>query len=280
MSNGRLILCATPIGNLEDLSQRAVRTLSEASVIACEDTRRTRKLLSHLGISAPELVVYNEGNERRRAEQMIERITRGEAVVLVSDAGMPGLSDPGYRLVVGCANRGVEIDVIPGPNAAVSALAISGLPPGRFVFEGFLPRKSSERLRHIESLRSEERTLILYESPHRIEACLGDLSEGLGDRQAVLVRELTKLHQEVRRGTLSELARGAVDDPVRGEVVLVVQGAVGRARPHTDRAELARRASELMDAGAQRSEAMKIVARDAGVRKREVFDALLEVQRD
>ena len=280
MSSGRLILCATPIGNLEDLSQRAIRTLSEASVIACEDTRRTRKLLSHLGISAPELVVYNEGNERRRADQMIERITRGEAVVLVSDAGMPGLSDPGYRLVVGCANRGVEIDVIPGPNAAVSALAISGLPPGRFVFEGFLPRKSSERIRHIESLRSEERTLILYESPHRIEACLGDLSEVLGDRQAALVRELTKLHQEVRRGTLSELAQGAVDDPVRGEVVLVVQGAVGRARPHTDRAELARRASELMDAGAQRSEAMKIVARDAGVRKREVFDALLEVQRD
>lgn len=280
MSSGRLILCATPIGNLEDLSQRAIRTLAEASVIACEDTRRTRKLLSHLGISAPELVVYNEGNERRRADQMIERITRGEAVVLVSDAGMPGLSDPGYRLVVGCANRGVEIDVIPGPNAAVSALAISGLPPGRFVFEGFLPRKSSERLRHIESLRSEERTLILYESPHRIEACLEDLSEVLGDRQAALVRELTKLHQEVRRGTLSELARGAVDDPVRGEVVLVIQGAVGSARPHMDRAELARRASELMDAGAQRSEAMKIVARDAGVRKREVFDALLEVQRD
>lgn len=280
MSNGRLILCATPIGNLEDISQRAVRTLSEASVIACEDTRRTRKLLTHLGISAPDLVVYNEGNEKRRAEQMIGRITRGETVVLVSDAGMPGLSDPGYRLVAGCARLGVEIDVIPGPNAAVSALAISGLPPGRFVFEGFLPRKSSERTRHIESLRSEERTLILYESPHRIEACLADLAAVLGDRPAALVRELTKLYQEVRRGTLDELARGAGEDPVRGEVVLVIQGAVGQARPEPEKAELAKRARELMDAGAERSEAMKIVARDAGVRKREVFDALLEVQRD
>lgn len=275
-----MILCATPIGNLEDMSQRAIRTLSEASVVACEDTRRTRKLLTHLGISTPDMVVYNEGNERRRAEQMIGRITRGETVVLVSDAGMPGLSDPGYRLVAGCARLGVEIDVIPGPNAAVSALAISGLPPGRFVFEGFLPRRSSERVRHIESLRSEERTMILYESPHRIEASLVDLAAVLGDRQAALARELTKLHQEVRRGTLTELARGAAEDPVRGEVVLVIQGAVGQARPELEKAELAKRARELMDAGAERSEAMKIVARDAGVRKREVFDALLEVQRD
>lgn len=276
MANGRLTLCATPIGNLEDISERATRVLAQASVIACEDTRRTRKLLTHLGISAPELVVYNEGNESRRSKDLVGRITSGESIVLVSDAGMPGLSDPGFRLVQACAEAGLDVDVIPGPNAAVTALVLSGLPPGRFVFEGFLPRKPGERRKHIEGLLTEARTIVLYESPHRVEMTLQDLADILGRRKAVLARELTKMHQEVRRGSLDELAAGARTEPVRGEVVIVVQGAVGDARFDVDRAQLARRARELMEAGADRSRALKLVARDAGVPKREVFDALLE----
>lgn len=276
MSSGRLVLCATPIGNLEDLSERVVRTLRDARLIACEDTRRTRKLLSHLGLSAPRLVVYNEANEQRAAENLLAVMKGGGSVVLVSDAGMPGLSDPGYRLVAACATEGIEVDVIPGPNAALSALVISGLPPARFVFEGFLPRRSSERIRHLEELRLEERTLVFYESPHRVAAALADMEQVLGERRAVLARELTKMHQEVRRGTLGELVRGCESDPVRGEIVIVIEGATAAVKADVGRDELARRARELMDAGVERSGAMKIVARDAGVSKRDVFDALLD----
>ncbi|MGI8775718.1 MAG: 16S rRNA (cytidine(1402)-2'-O)-methyltransferase [Actinomycetota bacterium] len=273
---GRLILCATPIGNLEDMSPRAVRTLEEASVLACEDTRRTRKLLSHFGISARRLVVYNEGNERRKAEELVRVVERGQTLVLVSDAGMPGLSDPGYRLVTACVERGFTVEVIPGPNAAVTALALAGIAPGRFVFEGFLPRKRSERRRHIEGLRDEQRTIVIYESPHRIEACLADLAPLLGERRAVLARELTKLHEEVRRGTLDELLVQVREDPPRGEIVVVVEGATGGHRAPPGPSELADEAERLMGEGIKRSEAMARVAKERGVAKREVFDALLE----
>jgi 16S rRNA (cytidine1402-2'-O)-methyltransferase len=274
--SGRLILCATPIGNLDDMSQRAVRTLSEADVIACEDTRRSRKLLTHFGVKASDLVVYNDANERRQAGRLIEHIERGRTVVLVSDAGTPGLSDPGYRLVRACAERGLEVGIIPGPNAAISALAISGLAPGRYVFEGFLARRSSERRRRAEELRDEERTLVIYESPHRIEECLTDLFEVLGPRRAALVRELTKMHEEVRRGTLPELLEGVRSDPVRGEIVLVIEGALGESREEVPAAELARRARLLMEQGMDRKEALSRVAKEAGVPRRKVFDALLE----
>jgi 16S rRNA (cytidine1402-2'-O)-methyltransferase len=189
---------------------------------------------------------------------------------------MPGLSDPGYRLVRACIEAGLPVDVIPGPNAAISALAISGLPPGRFVFEGFLPRKTSERRRHIETLREEQRTLVFYESPHRVTDALADLAAGLGERPSALVRELTKMHQEVLRGTLPELAAAAEERPPRGEIVLVVGGAVRGAREPVDPSELARRARALMDEGVERREAMAQVARKSGVPKREVFDALVE----
>jgi 16S rRNA (cytidine1402-2'-O)-methyltransferase len=272
---GRLILCATPIGNLGDMSQRAISTLSEASVIACEDTRRTRKLLTHFGIKARELMVYNDANERRQHGVLLERIRQGAMVVLVSDAGMPGLSDPGYRLVEACAGEGYEVTVVPGPNAAVSALAISGLPPARFVFEGFLPRKSSERRRRIEELKSDQRTLVLYESPHRVAATLDDLAEVLGPRRAALARELTKMYEEVRRGTLEELAKEAHGQGPRGEIVVVVEGARA-TQADIDASELAARARSLMDEGVNRKEALTRVAREAGLPRRAVFEALLE----
>lgn len=270
------MLCGTPIGNLEDISARALRALEEADVIACEDTRRTRKLLSHHGISARSLVVYNEGNERRKATELVGTIAGGKTVVLVSDAGMPGLSDPGYRLVKAAVDEGITVEVVPGPNAAVSALAVSGLPPGRFVFEGFLSKKQGERRRRIAELAEERRTIVLFESPHRIEETLSDLVAELGDRQAALARELTKIHEEVRRGTLGELLESVQSDPPRGEIVVVIAGAIHEFAHDVAPEELARRAHDLMGSGVPRSEALAKVARDLGVRKRQVFDALLK----
>jgi 16S rRNA (cytidine1402-2'-O)-methyltransferase len=273
--SGRLILCGTPIGNLGDLSRRAEDTLKEANVIACEDTRRTRKLLAHFGISPSELVVYNDANERRQGERLAERIANGSDVVLVSDAGMPGLSDPGFRLVRACLERGLPIEVVPGPSAVVTALAVSGLPPGRFVFEGFLPRKRSDRRRRLAELSAEERTLILFESPHRLEASMSDLLDAFGDRACALARELTKLHEEVRRGSLSELLAGLREEPARGEMVVVVQGAQPRPK-EVPAAELAEQARTLMASGVERRTALATVARSRGVAKKKVFDALIE----
>lgn len=277
---GKLILCGTPIGNLDDLSPRAVAVLQSADIVACEDTRRTRKLLTHYGVRARELVVYHEGNERRKAEDLARRIARGLTLVLVSDAGMPGLSDPGYRLVTACIEAGIEVEVVPGPSAAISALALSGLPPARFVFEGFLPRKSGDRRRRLAELAGEARTIVFYESPHRIEACLDDLLQCLGDRPACLARELTKLHEEVRRGSLSYLLESARADPVRGEIVVVVGGAVGVHRTEPEPSELARRAHQLMAEGVDRKQAMARVAQEAAVPRRRVFDALVENRSD
>jgi 16S rRNA (cytidine1402-2'-O)-methyltransferase len=255
---GKLVLCGTPIGNLEDLSPRAERVLREADVVACEDTRHTRKLLTHFGIRVRDLVSYNEANERRRAQDLVARVSAGEVVVVVSDAGMPGVSDPGYHVVRACIEEGLPVEVVPGPSAAVAALILSGLPPARFVFEGFLPRKASERRRHIGELAAERRTVVLYESPHRLAVC----------------RELTKMHEEVRRGPLGVLASWARDHPPRGEVVVVVGGAVHDHREAPPPPELAARARSLMAAGADRKSAMQEVARASGVPKRDVFDAL------
>ena len=273
---GRLVLCGTPIGNLDDMSPRAVAALRDADVIACEDTRRTRKLLAHFGIPARDLVVLNEQTERRRAAGVVAEIGRGRTVTLVSDAGMPGLSDPGYRLVQACIDAGLHVDVVPGPSAVVTALAVSGLAPGRFVFEGFLPRKPGDRRRRIEALRDEARTIVLFESPHRIEATLEDLRDVLGDRRVSLARELTKLYEEVLRGPLTEVAAALKEKPPRGEITLVVEGAVHEHRPEPPPEELAARARELMEAGIARKEAMAQVAEETGVSRRKVFDALVE----
>ena len=272
---GKLILVGTPIGNLEDASPRSLRTLTEADLVACEDTRRTRKLLTLTGTTVKKLVVYNETNERRKAEELVALIEKGRTIALVTDAGMPGLSDPGYRLVRGCIDHDIEVGVVPGPTASVSALAVSGLPSARFVFEGFLPRRPGDRRRRIEELSGEKRTIVLFESPHRIVACLRDLLEGLGDRPAALVRELTKIYEEAQRGTLSELLERAENEGPRGEIVVVVDGDRGAAE-EVSMEELGRRARDLMEAGVDRKEAMTKVAREAGVPKRKVFDALVE----
>ncbi len=273
---GRLVLCATPIGNLEDVSLRLLRTLAEADVVACEDPRRTKKLLTHHGVSVRSLLVYNDGNERSRAPELVERIRSGLTVALVSDAGMPGLSDPGYQLVRGCAEADLSIEVVPGPSSIVSALALSGLPPARFVFEGFLPRKEGERRRRIEELGTEKRTLVFFVPPHRAQATVEDLLEGLGDRPAALARELTKLHEEVIRGRLGELLERLRATPARGELVLVLGGAVGEHRAEPQPEELAARARALMEGGTERKEALTRVAKELGVRRRKVFDALLD----
>lgn len=273
---GRLVLCGTPIGNLDDMSPRGVAALRDADVIACEDTRRTRKLLSHFGIAAPALVVLNDQTERRKAPEVVAEIGRGRTVVLVSDAGMPGLSDPGYRLVRDCVAAGVHVDVVPGPSAVVTALALSGLPPGRFVFEGFLPRKAGDRRKRIEALVGEPRTIVLFESPHRISATLEDLREVLGDRRVSLARELTKLYEEVVRGSLSEVIAALEAKPPRGEFTVVVEGAVHDHKPEPPPEELAARARALMDEGVGRKEAMARAAEEAGVPRRKVFDALLD----
>lgn len=271
-----LVLCGTPIGNLGDMSERAIRTLAEADILACEEPNRTRKLLSHFGLPARELITYNEGNELRRAGELVQRIQAGATVALVSNAGMPLISDPGYRLVAACIQADVRVEVIPGPVAAMAALALSGLPSDRFAFEGFLPRKAGERRRRIADLAGESRTVVLYESPRRIEATLTDLTRELGARPAALVREITKIHEEARRGTLESLLEGVGADPPRGELVLVVGGARSGEGPGVSAGELATQARSLMSSGVERSDALREVARARGVPRRAVFDALLE----
>ncbi|MEY3512019.1 MAG: rRNA ((1402)-2-O)-methyltransferase [Actinomycetota bacterium] len=224
--SGRLVLVGTPIGNLGDLSPRALEALSQAAVVACEDTRRTGRLLSHFGITSPTYIVVNEHTEGDAAERVIGHVQRGDVVVLVSDAGMPGVSDPGEFLVSRAIEAGVTVEVVPGPSAVLHALVASGLTTSRFVFEGFLPRKGSGRALRLREVSEEHRTVILFEAPHRLEKTLNDLADVCGgERRIVLARELTKLHEEIWRGTVSgAIERCAEVDP-RGEYVLVLEGA-------------------------------------------------------
>jgi 16S rRNA (cytidine1402-2'-O)-methyltransferase len=224
--SGRLVLVGTPIGNLGDLSPRALEALGQAAVVACEDTRRTGRLLSHFGIASPTYIVVNEHTEGDAAERVIGHVQRGDVVVLVSDAGMPGVSDPGEFLVSRAIEAGVTVEVVPGPSAVLHALVASGLTTSRFVFEGFLPRKGSGRALRLREVSEEHRTVILFEAPHRLEKTLNDLVDVCGgERRIVLARELTKLHEEIWRGTVSgAIERCAEVDP-RGEYVLVLEGA-------------------------------------------------------
>jgi 16S rRNA (cytidine1402-2'-O)-methyltransferase len=270
---GTLWLVGTPIGNLGDVSERAGRTLAAADLIACEDPRRTRKLLSHLGVSAGRLVTLNEGNERRQVRVLLGELRAGRDVAVVSDAGMPGLSDPGYRLVVACAAEDIPVDVVPGPSAAIAALVISGLPTARYVFEGFLPRKEGERRARLSSLAADPRTVVAFESPRRVRALLADALEAMGDRRAAVIRELTKVHQEVLRGRLSELP-ARLDEEVLGEVVVVIEGAT--ERPAADLEALGDRVEELTAGGLPRKEAAARVAQEAGVSKRALYEASLQ----
>jgi len=271
---GVLVLAATPIGRVEDASPRLVRELGAADVVAAEDTRRFRRLVADLGVDVPGRVVsYFEGNEHLRTEGLLDALEAGQRVVLVTDAGMPSVSDPGYRLVAAAIERGVSVTSVPGPSAVLTALAVSGLPVDRFCFEGFLPRKPGERLRRLTALADESRTLVFFEAPHRTHATLASMAEAFGaDRPGAVCRELTKTHEEVRRGPLAELAAWA-EPGVRGEVTLVVSGAP-EPEAVTDPATLLELVGHLEATGIPRKQAIVDVARRSGVPKRVVYDAV------
>lgn len=270
------MLAATPIGRVSDAPPRLAEELAGADVIAAEDTRRLKRLTTELGVSVSARVVsYFEGNESGRTPQLLEALLGGERVLLVTDAGMPSVSDPGYRLVAACVAAGVAVTAVPGPSAVLTALAVSGLPVDRFCFEGFLPRKNGERSRRLASLAAEERTMVFFEAPHRTPAALAAMRDAFGeDRPAAVCRELTKTHEEVRRGPLAELVAWA-EDGLRGEVTIVVQGAVGAAATVADDdASLRAAVAEEEAGGLTRKEAIAEVARLAGLPKRQVYDAV------
>lgn len=273
---GHLYVAATPIGNTLDASQHLVIALEEADVIACEDTRKTRFLINALEIKTnAKLISHHEHNERERTAKILQLIQEGKKVVVVSDAGMPAVSDPGFPLVQACILANIPMTVIPGASAVTTALVLSGLPTDRFVFEGFLPRKSGERKKHLHSLANDHRTLVFFESGHRIQDSLQDLVEIFGaERKAALCRELTKTYEEVIRGSLSDLADRAKAE-ILGEITLVVAGADSRQATELDiRTELER----LAAAGVPKKEAISEVTSRLGVPKREVFDLALSVE--
>ena len=273
---GLLVIAATPIGNPDDASPRLRQVLADADTIAVEDTRRFARLARDLDLThAADVVSFYEAVEASRIPQLLARLASGHTVVLITDAGMPSVSDPGYRLVAAAAGAGVTVTVVPGPSAVLAALVASGLPSDRFCFEGFPPRKPGERLRWFEALADEPRTLVFFESPRRIGATLAAASQMLGaDRPAVVCRELTKTYEEVRRGTVGELAAWA-SDGLLGEITVVVAGAPAPARADVGSAELAAAVAAAEAAGSTRKEAIKAVALRHGMPKREVFDAVV-----
>ena len=272
---GLLVLAATPIGRVADAPPRLAEELGTADVVAAEDTRRLKRLAADLDVTVTGRVVsYFEGNETARTPQLLDALRSGERVLLVTDAGMPSVSDPGYRLVAAAVAEDLAVTAVPGPSAVLTALAVSGLPVDRFCFEGFLPRKAGERSRRLADLAAEQRTMVFFEAPHRTAAALGAMAEALGDdRPAAVCRELTKTHEEVRRGPLRDLVSWA-EGGVRGEVTIVVQGATAVAEVGDDPALWRDLVAELETGGMPRKQAILDVARRAGVPKREVYDAV------
>lgn len=273
--SGKLYVVGTPIGNLGDFSPRALETLQNCSFIAAEDTRVTLKLLNRFEIKKP-LVSYYEHNIRERGQEILARILAGEDCAVVTDAGMPCISDPGEDLVRLCAENGVETVVVPGPSAAVSALAVSGLSTARFSFEGFLSVKRTSRMEHLEAVREDPRTLIFYEAPHKLVSTLADMLEAFGDRRIALARELTKVHEEVRRTTLAGAAAHYAENPPRGEFVLIVEGAPPKKTEPPDFREAVELTLGLAAQGASLSEAAKEAARRTGYKKGELYKAALK----
>ena len=276
---GTLYLVATPIGNLADLSERAIKVLSEVDFIAAEDTRNTQKLLTVLGISKP-MVSYFEHNKRERGEQIIERLQNGESCALVTDAGTPAVSDPGADLVVLCAERGVSVTSIPGCCAAITALTLSALPTGRFTFEGFLSTNKAERREHLNDLKCEKRTMILHEAPHKLRTTLADLAAAFGgERRISLCRELTKLNEEVVRTTLQGAIALYEQKEPRGEYVLVIEGAASNAEQENafwQNMSIPEHVQYHMDAGMSQKDAIKAAAKERGVHKSEVYAQMVE----
>jgi len=272
--SGTLTLVATPIGNLSDMSQRAIDTLGSVTVVCCEDTRRTGLLLQHLGLSGKKYIVINEHTEHDACEHVVALLLDDIDVALVSDAGTPGISDPGERLVKAALNAGITVSAIPGPSALTMALVMSGLPTARFVFEGFLPRSGGDRTRLIDEVATEMRTVVLYEAPHRLEKTLDDLETACGAmRRVVLARELTKLHEEMWRGTLHDAVKYAQTTEPRGEYVLIVEGAKPPAPPTDEEINDALR-DELKNGSSKKDAAAKVAAKN-GIQKRHVYELAL-----
>jgi 16S rRNA (cytidine1402-2'-O)-methyltransferase len=274
---GRLYLVATPIGNLEDITVRALRLLGEADLVACEDTRQTAKLLHHYAIDKPTLS-YHQHNEAARTEQLLKRLEEGAQVALVSDAGMPVISDPGHRLVALCLERQIPVIPIPGPSAVIAALAAAGLPAEEFLFVGFLPSRSNARRKALEDLAKENRTVALYEAPHRLVDTLSDAVAILGRRQAVIAREMTKIHEEFLRGDLAELLVRIQQQPVRGEITLLIGPPAPGADNslHLSAAPLQERVEQIMrERQIDRKAALKVAARERGLTKREAYKQLI-----
>jgi 16S rRNA (cytidine1402-2'-O)-methyltransferase len=265
---GILYIVATPIGNLEDITFRAVRILREVDVVAAEDTRHTQILLSHHDIHTP-LTSYHEHNEKTKAQELVTRLAQGQNVALVSDAGTPAISDPGFRLVVQAIRAGARIIPIPGASALTAVLSASGLPTDRFVFEGFLPARKRPRRERLQSLRDETRTLIFYEAPHRLKEALGDIHDLLGNREAVLAREVSKIHEEFLRGPVSELVRALGSGDVRGEVTLIISGASGLPGVSEDRLKAEIR--ELKGKGLRVKEIAEVLGEKFGYPKKEIY---------
>jgi len=272
-----LVLVGTPIGNLGDLSPRAVESLGAADAICCEDTRRTGRLLEHAGVTRPSLIVVNDHTEVRAIAGVLQRLARGERVAVVSDAGMPGISDPGERLARAAIDAGHVVEVVPGPSAAISALVASGLPSGRFAFEGFLPRKGSGRSSRLTELATEPRTVVLYEAPHRLARTLADLAAALGDdRRVAIGRELTKLHEEHWRGRLVDAVTWATDTAPRGELVIVLDGAPPPAEVTSTQVEAA--LEDELRHGASARDAAAAVASSLGVPKRRAYELAVQLR--
>lgn len=271
-----LFLVSTPIGNLEDITLRALRVLKEVDLIACEDTRHTRRLLDHFGISKP-TISYHEHNEQQRAEELAERLARGESIAMVTDAGTPGISDPAYRIVTAAIERGVTVTPVPGATAMIAGLVASGLPTDSFLFAGFLPSKKQARRARLEELKLERATLVVYETPHRIREALIDVREILGDRQTAVARELTKLHEQFIRGAVSDIIAHFDANEPRGEMTLVIAGSRDDNLTPVEDALISEQVERLMrDEGLSRNDAIKRAARSRGLSKREAYQLMLE----
>ena len=274
---GTLYLVSTPIGNLEDMTHRAIRVLSEVDVVACEDTRHTQKLLNHYGIKS-KTISYHEHNERERADELLKQLEQGLDIAVVSDAGTPGISDPGFRLARVAIDSGVRVVPVPGASALITALVASGMPTDEFFFAGFLPARSGARRTRLSELRSIPATLIFYEGPHRIAATLKDAREILGEREAVVARELTKMHEEIARGRLSELAKRFFDtESARGEMVLIIDRAIiaGEEKTGEAVASVAALVTEFENEGLDHRAALKKAARQIGISRAEAYRRLV-----
>ncbi len=273
---GKLFVVGTPIGNLNDISPRGVDTLAQCDFIAAEDTRVTMKLLCRYGIKKP-LVSYYEHNRRERGEEIISRIAGGESCALVTDAGMPAISDPGEDLVLLCHERGIPVESVPGPCAFVTALAISGMPSGRFTFEGFLSVNKQSRREHLNSLRNERRTMIFYEAPHKLAATLRDMCDTFGDRRIAIVRELTKIHEQVIRTTLTQAAEKYADGALKGEMVIIIEGAPEEPKTEASLEDAAAIALLLIEnEGMSKSDAAKAAAKKTGFKKGDIYKLITD----